>query len=413
MIRALGLFSAKRTKLAYAKLPYTLNGILILLGVFIIIAMSAVWIVFEEFTAFTDYTQQWIEFNFFIYYWDKLTITRVYLSFIHIYGGVILAIAAMQIHGLRKKNLNLLHLAPLLLIFVAVITVLGGICWLIVTAVNYNEGFLATGGFIFERMRFKGNVWKDLIYRESSFRLVTENRVPYKAPIIKIWVFQRQRDFSCCGWNSYMDYTRGNFTDLPESCCKQRQRVYGCANDFLHIDRTEVINTRGCRDVMYPWYRSGFIENIIMSIIGLAIGAFEFFAYSVNRKEYYKLLDDLDDMRKPMMNTTMSMSTINSKGSAGIASGTGHIINFGPRSSKYPSQQRFYNQNTPSMGGESFIGSNSATQLPQLMSDPNNFVNPLQSVQNSSGRFPPFSNRTRNNNYNSTPTDRDFITEQE
>ncbi len=77
--------------MALAKLPFTLNVILILLGIFILIAMSAVWIVFEEFTAFTDYTQQWIEFNFFIYYWDKLTISRVYLAFIHIYGGVILA----------------------------------------------------------------------------------------------------------------------------------------------------------------------------------------------------------------------------------------------------------------------------------------------------------------------------------
>ena len=67
---------------------------------------------------------------------------------------------------------------------------LGGIVWLIVTAVNYNEGFLATGGFIFERMRFKGNVWKDLIYREQSWKWVTHNYVPIKAPILKIWVHQ-------------------------------------------------------------------------------------------------------------------------------------------------------------------------------------------------------------------------------
>jgi hypothetical protein len=96
----------------------------------------------------------------------------------------------MQLHGLRKNNLSFLHLAPLLLIFVAIITVLGALVWLIVTAVNYNEGFLANGGFIFERMRFKGNVWKDLIYREQSFRMVTMNRVPVKAPILKIWVHQ-------------------------------------------------------------------------------------------------------------------------------------------------------------------------------------------------------------------------------
>ncbi len=158
-----------------------------------------------------------------------------------------------------------------------------------------------------------------------------------------------------------------------------------------------------------------------MAIIGLAIAAFEFYTYSVNRKEYYKLLDDLDDLRKPMMNTTMSMSTINSKGSAGIASGTGHMINFGPKISKYSSQQRFYNQNTPSMGGDSITGANigpgGGPQLPQLTSnlnDSNNYVNPIQNVQNLSGRFPPLSfNRPRNNNYNSTPSDRVFIADQD
>ncbi len=213
--------NTRRRGRVQATLPFYLNCLLIILGVFIILAMSVVLFIFEEFTAFTDYTQQWIEFNFFIYYWDKLTITRVYLSFIFIYGGAIIGVAAIQIYGIKKKNLNFLHLAPLILIGISVITVLGAMCWLIVTAVNYNEGFLATGGFIFERMRFKGNVWKDLIYREESFRIVTENRVPFKAPIIKIWVHQRERDFSCCGWHSYEDYKVGNYTDLPESCCQR------------------------------------------------------------------------------------------------------------------------------------------------------------------------------------------------
>lgn len=180
----------------------------------------------------------------------------------------------------------------------------------------------------------------------------------------------------------------------------KRQRVYGCANNFLFEDKTDVINTRGCRDLMYSWYRSGFIENIIMAIIGLGIGAFEFYTYSINRKEYYKLLDDLDDLRKPMMNTTMSMSTINSKGSAGITTGTGHIINFGPRFS----HNRFFN--TPSIGGDSIIGgSNNGIQLPQITNnyDSSNFINPIQNIQNLSGRFPPNSNRGRNNaNFNST-----------
>jgi hypothetical protein len=90
--------SRRRSKQALAKLPLTCNVLLILLGIFIILAMSVVWIIFEEFTAFTDYTQPWIEFNFFVHYWDKLTIARVYLSFIHIYGAVII------LSKLLKKN---------------------------------------------------------------------------------------------------------------------------------------------------------------------------------------------------------------------------------------------------------------------------------------------------------------------
>jgi hypothetical protein len=82
-------FRGKRNTLM-TKLSLLLNALLIGLGIFIIISMSAVFGVFEEFTAFTDYTQQWIEFNFFIHYWDKLTITRVYLSFIYIYGALLI-----------------------------------------------------------------------------------------------------------------------------------------------------------------------------------------------------------------------------------------------------------------------------------------------------------------------------------
>ena len=80
----------RRLEHAYS-LPIALNSILLCIGIFILLSMSVVWIVFEEFTAFTDFTQDWIEFNFFIYYWDRLTISRVYLSFILIYGAVILA----------------------------------------------------------------------------------------------------------------------------------------------------------------------------------------------------------------------------------------------------------------------------------------------------------------------------------
>lgn len=163
--------------------------------------------------------------------------------------------------------------------------------------------------------------------------------------------------------------------------------MYGCANDFLSVDRSEVINTRGCRDVMYSWYRAGFIENIIMSIIGIGIGAFQFYLYTLNRREYYRVLDELDDMRKPMMNTTMSMSTINSKMSGG-GPGSGHMINFGPRPSVKYSQksaasinENIYNNSTGSTGA----GATSGGYLPQL--NMANFSNPLQSIQNMDGRF--------------------------
>ncbi len=85
------LFSIKRNIELASKLPILLNTVLIGIAIFILLSMSIVWGVFEEFTAFTDYTQDWIEFNFFIHYWDRLTISRVYLSFIFIYGAVILA----------------------------------------------------------------------------------------------------------------------------------------------------------------------------------------------------------------------------------------------------------------------------------------------------------------------------------
>ena len=168
---------------------------------------------------------------------------------------------------------------------------------------------------------------------------------------------------------------------------------------------------------MYSWYRAGFIENIIMSIIGIGVGAFQFYLYSLNRKEYYKVLDDYDDLRKPMMNATMSMSTINSKASHSQLMGTGHIVNFGQQPSKYSGipSHRLINQNTPSIGGENIyaggsIGGTSQAQLPQLNSDASNanYNNPLQTlqnIQNSSGRFPFRGGRT-NNNFMGTPSDR-------
>ena len=159
-----------------------------------------------------------------------------------------------------------------------------------------------------------------------------------------------------------------------------------------------------------------------MSIIGLFIGAFQFYLYSLNRREYYKVLDEYDDLRKPMMNTTMSMSTINSRASGqGIAQtglahgGTGHVINFGPHPARVlpnPSQ-RLNQASTPSIGENSSVVGSGGGPFPQI--NETNFVNPLQNIQNSSGRFPPFTRNGSGSNRPqvmvSTPSDRDLISD--
>lgn len=68
-----------------------INGFLLVFAIFIIVSMSIYWAFFEEWTIWTEYTMPWVEFNFFIYFWDRLTITRAYLSLIYIYGFVLLA----------------------------------------------------------------------------------------------------------------------------------------------------------------------------------------------------------------------------------------------------------------------------------------------------------------------------------
>ncbi|CAF0720544.1 unnamed protein product [Adineta steineri] len=90
----------------------SINGLLLALAIFIIISMSIYWGFFEEWTIWTDYTMAWVEFNFFIYYWDRLTITRVYLAFIYIYGFVLLTIMILQIHGYRRRNIFLIEYVP-------------------------------------------------------------------------------------------------------------------------------------------------------------------------------------------------------------------------------------------------------------------------------------------------------------
>jgi hypothetical protein len=47
-------------------------------------------------------------------------------------------------------------------------------------------------------------------------------------------LYRRERDFSCCGWESYMDYAIGNFTDLPESCCQQVNEISALIKSSLN-----------------------------------------------------------------------------------------------------------------------------------------------------------------------------------
>jgi hypothetical protein len=145
-----------------------------------------------------------------------------------------------------------------------------------------------------------------------------------------------------------MDYANGNYSILPESCCKRRYRMFQCGVDYLNPDKEYMFNTRGCGPVMYSWYRSGFVQNILMAIVGLLISAYQIYTYTVNRKEYFKLICELDDMQKPMINNTISMSTINSRTSS-VAYGASGGRPGSIRSSKLPqislSQSRDYAYN--------------------------------------------------------------------
>lgn len=156
-----------------------------------------------------------------------------------------------------------------------------------------------------------------------------------------------------------------------------------------------------------------------MSIIGMLIGAFQFYLYTLNRDQYYKLLDDMDELRKPMMNTTMSMSTINSKLSAG-GPNSGHMINFGAQaSSRFTPVQRQGSIGTGSMIGMTNLrssgGAGGGGGGGYISRDDGggggggvSFNNPLQSIQNMSGRFGFNRNRPP---MMSTPSDRYLVTD--
>jgi hypothetical protein len=99
-------------------------------------------------------------------------------------------VIALQIHGYRYRNIFLMEYVPYSLFTLGIITILGGLAWFAVTMINMNAGFLTKETFLLERLRFKGNAFKELKYREESFNLVTSGRVPPRVFILKFFVHQ-------------------------------------------------------------------------------------------------------------------------------------------------------------------------------------------------------------------------------
>ncbi|CAF3837553.1 unnamed protein product [Adineta steineri] len=193
---------------------------------------------------------------FFIYHWDCLTVTRVYLAFIYIYGFVLLTVMILQIHGYRRRNIFLIEYVPYSLFGLALVTILGGLCWFAVTMINMNAGFLTKETFLLERLRFKGNAFKELKYREESFLLVTSGRVS-----------------------------------------PRYETHYGCG------------------PLMKYWCRRGFWKNIFMGLFGIFIGVYMLFVFQQNRNEYVQLRDQADDKKRILYSHSMgSLRSMNSNG---------------------------------------------------------------------------------------------------
>lgn len=103
---------------------------------------------------------------------------------------LLFSVIALQIHGYRHRNIFLMQYVPYSLLVLGLITILGGLAWFAVTMINMNAGFLTRETFLLERLRFKGNAFKELRYREEAFRLVTSGRVPPRVFILTAFVNQ-------------------------------------------------------------------------------------------------------------------------------------------------------------------------------------------------------------------------------
>jgi hypothetical protein len=119
-----------------------------------------------------------------------LVIKYIYLILIDIISSYFFLVIALQIRGYRKRNIFLMEHVPYSLFGLSLITIIGGLIWFAVTMINMNAGFLTKETFLLERLRFKGNAFKELKYREEAFYLVTSGHVPPRVFILTAFVNQ-------------------------------------------------------------------------------------------------------------------------------------------------------------------------------------------------------------------------------
>ena len=149
--------------------------------------------------------------------------------------------------------------------------------------------------------------------------------------LVRSLVSRRQRDFQCCGWNSYLDYSASYPTDLPDTCCHkvrdlrclpyvltcfptfQYQTRYGCGKNMLVNPDPRMVNTRGCGPLMKYWYRRGFWENLFMGLFGIFVGVYMLFVFQHNHLEFTLLRDEADDRKRIIHSHSMaSLRSMNS-----------------------------------------------------------------------------------------------------
>ncbi|KAL7673868.1 hypothetical protein ACOME3_000148 [Neoechinorhynchus agilis] len=150
------------------------------------------------------------------------------------------------------------------------------------------------------RMQLKGLASMEIEYRKRAFDLVTSKddlvMIPVQAKeLLELFVNSIQRQYSCCGWQSYKDYVHRT---PPRSCCKSHISVAECANsiELLQLDsdagsnKSTTMNTTGCQRVLMSWFQRGFALNLVLALCVLLISILHLAAFMFNRKANTNLL---------------------------------------------------------------------------------------------------------------------------